>query len=505
MSRPFISKKRQHYIPMDRVGTYLYGSTSMVARSWGFPGTLLNGGLLRPKAPEQYIPVHSEWSGTGDIPRIFNSSVLTSTRKSNGEITVKKLDAAVLRNARASRLNLTRGKGVFKTFNLPGLQIPEFTWLMPTGYLRSEISVKAFPATATFRGSDTTYDRVQTVTGYSLLVNDTMIPNLIKYWNISGLSLFSMVQLANSRAIAKVRKNDIELSVALAESRKTIDHIAKTAKSLFEVYRAMKRGNFKDVWKHIATPAPKKSGGRPIRGNSRLNPDTGLYEFISRKEAKKKFFSTKDASDRWLEFQYAWQPLLNDVNGAIKLALTEKQENCSFRVTGSCEESFVFDESRNMSSRDPEIHVGRVKRVAKTTVHYAVTDPALVFMGQAGINPLLAIWEVVPWSFVVDWFLTIGDALEAMDVSIGKEFISGTTVQFISGNCVSHMPIHPTQSMPFGWVRTNAGLSESHTDFMSYRREVLTKWPKVLPYLKNPLSTTHVLNAIALARSIRKR
>lgn len=482
MSLPYVTKGF-HNRKVNANSLYIYGANpeKVGKYTWGFPGSSYPL-IWRYKGPEHYIPVYSEDVSPGP-PKVFNTEVRTQTRKSTGEVTQSTKVVPVLRTNFAAESSHTRANGVFKLFKIPGIQVPEFNWLMPTVYKRSEISIKVHPGTALFAGESSVYSFHESVVGYAQSADIRMIPNLTKVWNNSGTADYNLRMLARSRAIAKVRQNEIELSVTLAESKKTISHLAQTAKQLFDVYRAMKRGDFKTVWRLIGTP--------DLRDN--------------KKSMRKKFYSLKDPAGRWLEFQYAWRPLLNDVNGAIALALTEKRANVSFRVTGSATSDWTHSVSAKPGDRDWFTHNAAGKKVCKTVLHYAVTDPALVFLGQSGVNPLLAIWEIVPWSFVVDWFLGIGDALEAMDVSIGKEFISGTDTWFNSGVCHSAIPIMPGSNMPFGWTRLNTGTSLCETTFMVTSRNPLTTWPTVSPRFKNPISTTHVLNAIALARSLRKR
>lgn len=480
MSRPFM-KRGLH--SNSRKGWYVFGAASGVTRTiWGFPGTSLPKGSKRDKSPSYgYIPVWSE-DNSPELPKLFNNSVRTTTRKSTGVITVSKKRTSVLRSATAAQSEIARGTGKFKTFSFPDSSIEDFEWRMPSPYLRSEIACYVKPGTATFAGSNSTNMVEETVEGYPKYARVGMIPNFSKYWSVYGMGPHGMQQIAKSRAIQKVRRNDIELSVALAESRKTFSHLAKTAMTVLKIYSAVKRGDFKTVWRLTSNPNHK----------------------LTYRQSREKFFSTKDVSARWLEAQYAWQPLIGDVNGAIKTVLKESRTPMSFKATGSVREDYHgFEEGG--TSRDPELHSIAGYRVTKCVLHYAVTDPAKVLLGEYGVNPLLAALEIVPWSFVIDWFLNIGDALQAVDVSLGKDFVSGTITHFNKGFALSKMPIISEQSLPYGYVRTNDGMGYVGTEFMSTRREILTTWPTVSPHFTNPLSTTHVLNAIALARSFRKR
>lgn len=56
-------------------------------------------------------------------------------------------------------------------------------------------------------------------------------------------------------------------------------------------------------------------------------------------------------------------------------------------------------------------------------VSVTVTGAAIQAASQYGLNnPSLIAWELVPYSFVVDWFLPVGDYLERLGAFSGLKF-----------------------------------------------------------------------------------
>lgn len=473
---PIIQKKLHGYsVPQqDRFG---FGALTSVTE-WGFPGSI-SSHVDRVKYPP--------WFVGSSVHKLVNTSVLRRVKKNTGEVSHIIKDVGVLRYAVAARSGLQRGKGTFVEKNIPELLYPKFMWLTPSRYVRSEARIIVKPGIATFfeeESSNYGYIKTETVFGYPNYATYNENPLLKQFWNVNGypVGYYNLIQIANSRCLKRIRDNEVEISVALATSKSTLRMLSQTALTIMKIRKAVLKGHFNEVWRLLRVP-----------------PGT------SKAEVRKKFFSTKDLSQRWLELQYGWKPLLDDANGAIKFFLADKKLNITYKVSGSVTEDSDYESIiPGTLARAEEVYTAHVKRTVRTVVHYAVTDPAKVFMGQGGVNPLLAVWEVVPWSFIVDWFLTIGTALETLDAQVGKEFISGTTTCFTRAKTFSLMNIQKEQ-VTGTWIRTgnNRSLVEGH--YMSMDRSVLHTWPNVNPRFKNPFSTPHVVNAIALARSLRKR
>lgn len=125
----------------------------------------------------------------------------------------------------------------------------------------------------------------------------------------------------------------------------------------------------------------------------------------------------------WLEYAFGWAPLLNDVQSAaeafaqqiggftppIKLRATGKQET----VVGDSEGGIgtLFGD---YSCRDI------LKQNVKATIYGAmaakVASSAPSFKSSFGLRPrdfIPTIWELIPFSFVTDYFTNVGDIISA--------------------------------------------------------------------------------------------
>lgn len=288
------------------------------------------------------------------------------------------------------------------------------------------------------------------------------VPGLVE----SGLPVLS----SNTRnrliteCMVKIGDRKVNYGEALGEGRKTLSHLAQTSSTVIKALLALRRGNFGQMLKLL-----------------------GL--------SRRKVLTGKSAAEKWLEVQYAWMPLLSDIYDTGKLlsdGMARKSQNITaVRVLS---ESAVFTRKTSWCEL-----VGSAKVQHRCVLHYRLSNQTTDTLSRLGlINPAEVAWALVPYSFVVDWFLPIGNVLEAYTTTVGLTFIDG---------CISSLA-----SVDGSGTHENAGSglyyltgsrfqwSASHSGF---QRTVVTA-PLALPYVKSPFSSKHIVSALALLRQLRR-
>lgn len=255
-------------------------------------------------------------------------------------------------------------------------------------------------------------------------------------------------------ALIKLKDQKINLGVALAEAKQTANLVGTTASRIGRAYTAAKRGNWKGVGNALGT-------------------------------------TLKKTPKNWLEAQYAWKPLLSDVYGAVEaLSLTEK---LGWLVTTKAVD---IEEVRSKFTSASTFGCTRTSLVQDRGVFvrldYLPSNQFLSTLANVGVtNPLEIIWEKVPFSFVVDWMVPIGDWLSAMDATLGYDFLSGSRTsrrRTIATVGLSDSPLIMAGSRISGRAR-NVNLS----------RVVYASSPiPALPRIKDPFSLGHVANGLSL-------
>jgi hypothetical protein len=215
-------------------------------------------------------------------------------------------------------------------------------------------------------------------------------------------------------------------------------------------------------------------------------------------------------AENWLELQYGWKPLLQDIRGFLDSLARFNLANYEIStVTSSATHKYFNRVPIFEASSNPRI-LGYREATQVTTyrfgVRYKVADAFKAFAAQTGFtNPLNLAWEVLPYSFVVDWFVPVGPYLETFSSFDGLVFIDGFETRFTAMDMSSNVNatykgFTSGDTKPnLHWYETRG---ENSCHAVLHDRLKLTSFPSATkPEFKNPFSTTHVLNALALLRS----
>jgi hypothetical protein len=243
----------------------------------------------------------------------------------------------------------------------------------------------------------------------------------------------------SQRAILKLLEDlsstKVNTLVAAAEVNKTAAHVAKTATRIYNAIRAIKHGDYKELTRSLGItepPARRKRFNKRYREMWDLGPQDPKKRIPrgSRPVYPDQTRASKFLGETWLEYSYGWKPLLKDVYDHAKALAElsiERLNVTRFAKAGAYTQSkkTVYDSpsgftylSLTRSSED--------KRWVEFGVRYSIQNGQLNTFTQLGIdNPMEVAWELVPFSFVADWFLPIGSFLRSLTATSGLVFHDG--------------------------------------------------------------------------------
>ena len=258
---------------------------------------------------------------------------------------------------------------------------------------------------------------------------------------------------AARRFYSDVAEFKFNLAADLAQYQQTIDMVADTALALGRAMKGIKNGNLKAVGDALGIREPKDLPRR--------------------------------LSSAWLQLQYGWKPLLSDVHEALTLldsSPLQKQFRSTHRVSTAIPP--IMDDLGDWPHRKG----GSILDKVTTTCLVTVVDSDRLRLSQLGLdNPALLAWELLPFSFVADWFYPIGPWLEAQTA------MSGISISDFSVTYTRELSLS-VQFFPPGYTRAG---TISGFERRKQRSCIVPSLPS--PKLIPPItSLTRLGNAVAL-------
>lgn len=132
-----------------------------------------------------------------------------------------------------------------------------------------------------------------------------------------------------------------------------------------------------------------------------------------------------------------------------------------------------------------------VRKGCEVKIVYKVENRTLASLNSLGlVNPLSLAWELLPMSFVVDWFIPIGGFLRQLTAPLGLEFTYGYETKFAYGD----FDVRVT-SVPAGWTGWS---KDAEIRGFGMERKVLTSWPRPSMVVNLGLNQNQLLTAAGL-------
>lgn len=191
---------------------------------------------------------------------------------------------------------------------------------------------------------------------------------------------------AYSKMIAAI--GDASLwAVNVIQYKQSFSLIEEAATTLWRFGRALNRFNFVEAARLLGTSVPKglKRKASAFGGN-------------------------------WLKFHFGWEPLIKDIGASVETLQTSQfSKKIRGRGNFSNEDSY-FNYLPPFWQKDSFQTVSRCEQGCTVRVE----NPNLYLANQLGfVNPLGVVWELMKFSFVIDWFANVGQFLSQWTDFIG--------------------------------------------------------------------------------------
>lgn len=278
------------------------------------------------------------------------------------------------------------------------------------------------------------------------------------YWCEAGApsqgwpSSTGAASVARGRLLAMIKDQKLNLAQDLAEYRKTSRMFASLAHDLVTTFRTLR-------------------GGR------------GFAEFIRILQVPRSR-SDRRLANRWLQYQYGIRPVVSSLYGSADILRQQLQTGVYIRASRTAHERWsAVDKTASPFYREYFQQVS-----VRATARYKISSAAVKSLAEMGIsNPLLLAWEVIPWTFVIDLIIPVGNWLSSLDA------LNGTS---------SLLLIETTRTTRFVVAEAYGGTrTYSHESYSRGAPSSSISMPK-LGYQPST-SLTAVLNGLALLNQLR--
>ena len=270
-----------------------------------------------------------------------------------------------------------------------------------------------------------------TGTGYYLTTSDVM--NIID--QVSPRSPHS--QTAINQAYANVQAGEVELLTMLAEGRKTMASIVSVFARIAKLVIAIKTGNFAQ----LAPKTYKKWKHGDLTEKSKV--------------------TAAIASDAWMEARYAWRPLIYDLRGMMNILSDKVSKRSTFRASdrSSLDDSIDITVPSTSSGRAGRFK-GRLTGTATTRAGVLCSTQFNMSSAQVtgAFNVATMVKEVIPFSFVLEWFVNLGGLLYTLNpnpifkaisawATTRTEIVLSGQMEFVDGKEIVSVPVFCTLSL----------------------------------------------------------
>lgn len=220
-----------------------------------------------------------------------------------------------------------------------------------------------------------------------------------------------------SKVGKRIDDSDFNPAVFLATSKQSLDTILSRTKMIAKSIAYLRKGDVSKAFHSIYGYYPTSKRTREINGRKIVVP-----RGVQRDSPP----VSRAVAQTVLEIQYGWRPLIDDVyEGAVWLA-AKLQKPMVHRVSTRLQRV-------GFANLRPDVlysYRNQQTLVRKQIVAYFSEGKADTSLNV--MNPAEVAWELLPWSFVVDWFIPIGDYLHARGVAsdVSGTFVTTTKTQY---------------------------------------------------------------------------
>lgn len=224
-------------------------------------------------------------------------------------------------------------------------------------------------------------------------------------------------------------QDGVDLAVNIAERKQSADMMLKRLTQMVSFGRHMAAFRFREAAAALGVRfVPTKTKLAVTKGRFYRYSSMGRYE-RSREVTLKR--NLKSFGNNYLEFHFGWEPLVKDIGKAIEIShddITLANGLKIGKATLSDKPDLGIPPSIGMFS---VVTTYNWRTSVRVSAEISIENRNLANLNRLGfINPAVVAWELVPFSFIVDWFVNVGDVLSSYSDFAGVSLQKKQTTVF---------------------------------------------------------------------------
>lgn len=287
----------------------------------------------------------------------------------------------------------------------------------------------------------------------------------------------------NSKLISNIQNNRVNLGEIYHTRQQAANMVGDAAAKIGGAFSQLKRGN------------PKAAIQQLLGGSGWPPPRNSPFGRVQRFGG--------GIPQQWLALRYGWLPLVQDAYNSVEAVHRAwDRKGTLFTAKASFSRNVkTFREYFSGIGHGPHYRFDYDTTLrGSAKIVYGVADTGLSSLSSLGItNPASLLWEVLPYSFVVDWFLPVGNWLQSLDYNLGLYMRYGFRTIKTTSTVTRRIttPHVVTDDIVANWSG-----GSGHGDAMTLVRQPYESFPSAPPpVLQNPFSPIHMANGISLLTS----
>lgn len=241
-----------------------------------------------------------------------------------------------------------------------------------------------------------------------------------------------LTNLANTKAHAGVTSPAVYGQVMIAEMRKTV---------------AMLRNPLRGLTSFISNSRQwEKYKGRKPRGSTKNRVARNRTTGESLRDGR------NAAANCWLEARFGWRPFLMEMESILD---TLRYGDFGDRKTSRAKQERVVQSTQSYTGVHAHIETDFTENIksyykVRSGIMYQFQNTPQSDFGFRWSDVPISAWELIPFSFVVDWFVNVGDYIQALTPKSGVVYLAAWHTISIQHEVERHAGAARMQAP--GWV-----------------------------------------------------